>query len=158
MSSPIRVGKTLDINRAREDAKQQAMRELVEQVLGVKIQGSTEVINSMFVNDKILSNSLGQATINKIIKEKMRADIFYIEMDVMASADRIRSTAKNLKSRLDAKCKSVRNALGGLYEVMVKASFELVGFYTSDIDVFDKYFKAVSLVRNEAIIQASACW
>ena len=233
-----------DVNRAREDAKRQAMRELVDQVVGVKIQGSTEVVNSMLVSDKILSNSIGYATINKIIKEETRGDILYIEMDVTASADRIRSTAQDLKSRLDANVnqsemrggiitsivqkengvysyatefgnyingrlievglkavandevskyllthsndpdvglkaralardsedreatqanaflrgtlslESVRSVPGGLHEALVKASFELVGFSTNDIDVFDKYFKAVSPVRDDAIEQA----
>ena len=229
-----------DVNRAHEDAKRQAMRELVEQVVGVKIQGSTEVVNSMLVSDKILSNSIGYATINKIIKEETRGDVFYIEMDVTASADRIRSTAQDLKSRLDANVNqsemrggiitSIVQKENGVYsyatefgnyingrlievglkavandevskyllthsgdpdvglkaralardsedreatqanaflrgtlslesvrsvpEALVKASFELVGFSTNDIDVFDKYFKAVSPVRDDAIEQA----
>lgn len=236
--APIMNG---DIRRAKEDAKKQALRELVEQVVGVKIQSSVEVSMNMLVSDEIFKKSEGYVTINKIIKEENRGDIFYIELDATASADRIKSTAEDLKSRLDANVNSSdmrggivtaiiqkengiysydstfgryvnsRLKLSGLkalandelteylvknyndpnvdlkaralardsedrsgnaflrgtlsvesvqatvdskYEALVRASFELIGFETNDIDVFDKYFKAIGSTQDEAIRQA----
>lgn len=230
-----------DVNRAREDAKKQAMRELLQQVVGVKIQSETEVSMNMLVRDEILSKTDGYVTINKVIKEENRGDVFYVELDVTASADRIKSTAADLKSRLDANVNSSdmrggivtailqkengsysydttfgryissRLKLSGLralvddevtdyliknfndpnvdlkaraiardsedrsgnaflrgvlsvesvkgttdrkYEALVRASFELVGFASNDIDVFDKYFKAIGNTSDEAILLA----
>ena len=234
-----------DVNGARETAKKQAMRELIEQVIGVRTQSTVEVSMNMLVRDEILTKSDGYVTINKIIKEEIQGDIFYIEMDVTASTERIKSTSTDLKSRLDynvndsdmrggivtaiilkengvysyepafgrfivdkleltglrassndkiieylinnhndpnmelharalardseerwsgkpanaflrgmLSVESVRSTVDKKYEAVVRASFELIGFETNDIDIVDKYFKVVANTREEAIRQA----
>ncbi len=107
-----------DISAARAEARRQAMRELVEQVVGVRVQSSVEVVNNMLVRDEILAKSDGYVTINKIIKEENRGDVFYVEMDITADANKIKLAAIDLKSRVQNNVTD-SNSRGGIFTAVV---------------------------------------
>ena len=147
-----------DVAGAKAEAKRQAMRELVEQVAGVKIQSTVEVSMNMLVRDEILSKSEGYVTINKIIKEEVRGDVFYIELDATASTEKIRSTATDLRSKVEANVND-SNSRGGILTAVVlrdrgrysydpeisdyvNSKLKSVGFYAVGNDAVTKYLIA----------------
>lgn len=87
-----------DIDGAKKEARKQAMRDAVEAVAGVKVTSTTEVANFMVVKDEIVLKSDGYITINRVISEEVRGDIFFVELDVNASTERIRQFAQDLRT------------------------------------------------------------
>ena len=229
-----------DIDGAKKEARRQALRQAVEESLGVYVQSETKVENSMVVADEISMKSDGYVTIKRIISEGRQGEIYFIELDVDTSAEKIHRFAQDLKSQIEANvndsnsrggiitavleknlngsCKydptfgdylnaklkfagfkassndnvtdyliyhssepDVRlkartiarenreseNALlrgvleidsvkkvGTFYEATVKASFEMIGLDSSEVDVFTKYVKGVASTEREAIFNA----
>ena len=123
-----------DIDSAKKEARRQAMREAVEAALGVHVQSTTEVANMMVVKDEISLKSDGYVTINRVIAEESRGDIFYVELDVNASADRIRTFAQDLKAQLDANVND-SNARGGIMSAVVQKNYG--GSYSYDGQIGD---------------------
>lgn len=234
----------MDVASARKEARKQALRAAVEAVVGVYVQSETEVADLMVVKDEISVKSDGYVTINKVLVEEARGNIFYVELDVEASAEKIRTFAQDLKSQIDANVNDsnsrggimlavvqknpngsysyettmgiylneklklvgfkpvpndyvsqyllnhatdpdvslkaralaretrdstneIANAIlrgvleiesvkkvSGVYEAVVKASFELIGIDSSQVDVFTKYVKGVAATEREAIENA----
>ena len=91
-----------DISTARTNAKREAMRDAIENAVGVHVQSETEVQNFMVISDEITMKSDGYGIVNSVISEKQVGDIFYIELDVTTSPDRIRSTVEDLRGKLEA--------------------------------------------------------
>lgn len=90
-----------DISKAREAAKQDAMRSFVEKEVGVKVTSSTEVSMGMVVSDKILAKSEGYVQINRIVKESQDGGVFVVVLDLSANAQKIDTAIKDLKSRIE---------------------------------------------------------
>lgn len=127
-----------DIDGAKKEARKQAMREAVEAAVGVHVQGTTEVANFMLVKDEISVKSDGYVTINRIIKEEAKGEIFYVELDVNASAEKIRTFAQDLKSQIDANVND-SNSRGGIMTAVVLKNTD--GSYSSDT-TFGNYMNA----------------
>lgn len=110
-----------DIDGAKREARKQAMREAVEAIVGIHVQSTTEVANMMVVKDEIALKSDGYITINQVIVEEVRDNIFFVELDVNASAEKIRSFSQDLKSQLDANVND-SNLRGGIMVAVVQKS------------------------------------
>lgn len=123
-----------DVDGARKEARKQAMRDAVAAIVGVKVESMTEVVNFSLVRDEIITKSDGYITINRVIAEEARGDIFYVELDVDASADRIRSFAQDLRAQLDANVNE-SNSRGGIIVAVVQKNFG--GSYTFDPTMSD---------------------
>ena len=108
-----------DIDGARKEARKQAMRDAVEAVAGVKVESTTEVANFELVKDEIILRSDGYVNINRVIKEEAQGNIFYVELDITASAERIRTFAQDIKSQLEANVND-SNSRGGIMVAVVQ--------------------------------------
>ncbi len=91
-----------DIAKAREAAKQDAMRNFVEAKVGVKVQSSTEVSMGMVVSDKILTQSEGYVQINRIVQETQQGGVFVVVLDLSADSQKIDTAISDLKGRIEA--------------------------------------------------------
>ena len=121
-----------DIATAKKEARRQAMREAVESAAGVHVQSETEVANFMVVKDEISIKSDGYVTVNKIISEGPKGDIYYMELDVTASTEKIRQFAQDIKSQLDANVND-SNARGGIITAVVQKNPD--GPYSYDTEM-----------------------
>ena len=108
-----------DIDGAKKEARKQAMREAVEAVAGVHVQSATEVANFMVVKDEISIKSDGYITINQVISQGSQGDIYYVELDVTASVEKIREFSQDIKSQLDANVNE-SNSRGGIIVAVVQ--------------------------------------
>lgn len=143
-----------DIDGAKKEARKQALREAVEAAVGVHVQGTTEVANFMLVKDEISVKSDGYVTINRVIKEEAQGEIFYVELDVNASADKIRTFAQDLKSQLDANVND-SNSRGGIMTAVVLKNLSGTYSYTPEFgDYLNAKLKQVGLraVSNDNVV------
>ena len=137
-----------DIAGAKKEARNRAMREAVEAEVGVHIQSETEVANLMVVKDEIVTKSDGYVNINKVIKEEAQGNIFYVELDITASAEKIRQFAQDLKSQLDANVND-SNSRGGIMVAVVEKSPG--GSYHYDPTIGDYLNSKLKLVGFKAL-------
>lgn len=79
----------------KEQALTTAMRRAVEQGLGTYVSGSTTVIDSALVDDKILSHSKGYVKTFKVLKEGKNDDGYFVT--ILAKVDN-----KTLKNDMDS--------------------------------------------------------
>lgn len=91
-----------NIEKANADARKDAMRSFVESKLGVKVDSTTEVVNSMLVRDSIVTKSDGYVLVKKVIDEKQQGDLFVVTLDLEANTNLIETAAADLPSRLQA--------------------------------------------------------
>ncbi|MBR1647876.1 MAG: flagellar assembly protein T N-terminal domain-containing protein [Selenomonadaceae bacterium] len=143
-----------DIDGAKKEARKQAMREAVEAAVGVHVQSTTEVANFMVVKDEISLKSDGYVNINRVIKEEVRGEIFYVELDVEASAQRIREFAQDLKSQLDANVND-SNSRGGIMVAVTQKNLSGTYNYTPEFsDYINAKLKQVGLraVTNDNVV------
>lgn len=108
-----------DLDGAKREARKQAMRDAVEAVAGVQVNSTTEVANFMVVKDEIVLKSDGYVTINRVIKEEAQGNIFYVELDINASAERIRQFAQDLKSQIENNVND-SNSRGGIMTAVIE--------------------------------------
>lgn len=108
-----------NVDVARRAARNFAMRTAVEEIVGVKIQSTVEVANLMLVKDEIVAKSEGYVTINRVLSEEVRGEIFYTTLDVTASAEKIRAFAGDLRSQLEANVND-SNSRGGIMVAVVR--------------------------------------
>ena len=142
-----------DIDGAKREARKQAMREGVEKVAGVKVTSTTEVANFMVVKDEIVLKSDGYITINRVISEEVRGDIFYIELDIEASTERIRQFAQDLKSQLDANVND-SNSRGGIMTAVIEKNRGVYSYSPEFGDYLNAKLKLVGLraVTNDNVV------
>ncbi|MBE8955080.1 MAG: hypothetical protein SR2Q5_05320 [Quinella sp. 2Q5] len=134
-----------NIDGARRDARNRALREAVESAVGVKIQSTTEVANMLVVKDEIIAKSEGFVTIDRVLREEVRGEIFFIELDVTASADRIRTFARDLRSQLEANVND-SNSRGGIMVAVVRRNSDGTCSYDAAIgDYINDKLKAIGL-------------
>ena len=138
-----------DIDGAKREARKQAMREAVEAIVGIHVQSTTEVANMMVVKDEIALKSDGYITINKVIVEEVRDNIFFVELDVNASAEKIRSFSQDLKSQLDANVND-SNSRGGIMVAVVQKSSG-ASSYSYDPTMGDYLNAKLKLVGFQAV-------
>ena len=91
-----------NIEKANADARKDAMRSFVESKLGVKVNSTTEVVNSMLVRDSIVTKSDGYVLVKKVVDEKQQGDLFVVTLDLEANTNLIETAAADLPSRLQA--------------------------------------------------------
>ena len=142
-----------DIDGAKREARKQAMREGVEKVAGVKVTSTTEVANFMVVKDEIVLKSDGYITINRVISEEVRGDIFYIELDIEASTERIRQFAQDLKAQLDANVND-SNSRGGIMTAVIEKNRGVYSYSPEFGDYLNAKLKLVGLraVTNDNVV------
>lgn len=143
-----------DMDGARKEARKQAMRDAIEAVAGVHVQSTTEVANMMVVKDEIVLKSDGYITINRVIKEEARGNIFYVELDINASTEKIRQFAQDLKSQLDANVNE-SNSRGGIMVAIVQKNSDGSYSYTPEMgDYLNAKLKFVGLkpVTNDNVL------
>lgn len=149
--APIMNG---DMDGARKEARKQAMRDVIEAVAGVHVQSTTEVANFAVVKDEIILKSDGYITINRVIKEEPRGNIFYVELDITASTERIREFAQDLKSQLDANVNE-SNSRGGIMVAVVQKNPDGSYSYTPEMgDYLNAKLKFIGLkpVTNDNVM------
>ncbi|MBQ6130837.1 MAG: hypothetical protein IJL12_00610 [Selenomonadaceae bacterium] len=142
-----------DIDGAKREARKQAMREGVEKVAGVKVTSTTEVANFAVVKDEIVLKSDGYITINRVISEEARGDIFFVELDIEASAERIRQFAQDLKSQLDANVND-SNSRGGIMTAVIEKNRGVYNYSPEFGDYLNAKLKLVGLraVTNDNVV------
>lgn len=145
-----------DISGAKKEARKQALREAVEAAAGVHVQSETEVANFMVVKDEISLKADGYVTINKIISEGQKGDIYYMELDVTASTERIRQFAQDLESQIRANVND-SNARGGIMVAVVEKKYG-ASSYTYDPKIGDYLnqklkFVGFDAVTNDEVVQ-----
>ena len=143
-----------DIDGAKKEARKQALREAVEAAVGVHVQGTTEVANFMVVKDEISVKSDGYVNINRVIAEEARGDIFYVELDVEASTQKIREFAQDLKSQLEVNVNE-SNSRGGIMTAVVQKDAGGSCTYTPEFgDYINARLKQVGFfaVTNDSVV------
>ena len=91
-----------NIAKAREDARKDAMRTIVENRLGVRVTSSSEVINNMLVRDMVTAKADGYISVKKVLREWQSGDIYSIQMEVDVDNQKIQTAPAELKARLAA--------------------------------------------------------
>ena len=91
-----------DLTKAAENARRDAMRTYVEDKIGVHVESTTEVANNMVVRDNILAHSDGYVQVKRIIKEWQNGDIYFIQMELEADNQKIKTAPQDLKASLQA--------------------------------------------------------
>lgn len=89
-----------DINKAKRVAREDAMRNCIEEILGARVNSSTEVSMGMVVSDRIMVNADGYVKINGTPKFTEKGDILICEIDLEASSQRIAQEGDNIKSQI----------------------------------------------------------
>ena len=90
-----------NIETAREQARNNAMRAFVEQQVGVQINSQMDVSMGMVVRDKISKESNGYVKLNRVIDEYEEGGIFVSKIDVTASDTLIRIDLRDVKRSLE---------------------------------------------------------
>lgn len=134
-----------NIDGARRDARNLALRTAVEEAVGVKIQSTIEVANLMVVKDEIVAKSEGYVTINRVLREEVRGEIFYIELDVTARAEKIRNFARDLRTQLEANVNE-SNSRGGIMVAVLRKNSDGTCTYDATIgDYINDKLKSIGL-------------
>ena len=144
-----------DIDTAKKEARKQALRAAVEDAVGVHVESTTEVANFMVVKDEISVKSDGYVSIKRVISEEIRGDIVYVELDVEASAQKIREFAQDLKSQLDANINE-SNSRGGIMTAVVQKNTDGSCTYTPEFgDYINARLKQVGFfaVTNDSVVE-----
>ncbi|MBR1806788.1 MAG: flagellar assembly protein T N-terminal domain-containing protein [Selenomonadaceae bacterium] len=144
-----------DIDTAKKEARKQALRAAVEDAVGVHVESTTEVANFMVVKDEISVKSDGYVSIKRVISEEIRGDIVYVELDVEASAQKIREFAQDLKSQLDANVNE-SNSRGGIMTAVVQKNTDGSCTYTPEFgDYINARLKQVGFfaVTNDNVVE-----
>ena len=90
-----------NIETAREQARNNAMRAFVEQQVGVQINSQMDVSMGMVIRDKISKESNGYVKLNRVIDEHEEGGIFVSKIDVTASDTLIRIDLRDVKRSLE---------------------------------------------------------
>ena len=88
------------VQEARESARKNALRDIVERAVGVHVSSKTETSLGMVVSDEITAKADGYVMINKIIREWQAEGYYFIELDATANERKIETAVQDLKGRL----------------------------------------------------------
>ena len=89
------------VESALEAAKHDAMRNYVEQQVGVKVSATTEVEMGRVVRDNIVAHSDGYVQIKQIVSQEILGDIAVVRVDLEASPVMLDTAIRDVKSRLE---------------------------------------------------------
>ena len=89
-----------DLDRARREAKEDAMRNCIEQEVGTHVTSTTETSLGMVVSDSIIAKADGYVSLRGNPKEWQSGGIYFVEMDLVASPQRIAVAVEDVKSQL----------------------------------------------------------
>lgn len=89
-----------DLAKARKEAREDAMRSCIEQEVGTHVTSTTEMSMNMVVSDRVMSQADGYVTAKGQPKEWQANGIYFVEMDLTASAQRIAVAVDDVKSQL----------------------------------------------------------
>ena len=89
------------VEAALEAAKHDAMRNYVEQQVGVKVSATTEVEMGRVVCDNIVAHSDGYVQIKQIVSQEILGDIAVVRVDLEASPVMLDTAIRDVKSRLE---------------------------------------------------------
>ena len=89
------------VEAALEAAKHDAMRNYVEQQVGVKVSATTEVEMGRVVRDNIVAHSDGYVQIKQIVSQEIMGDIAVVRVDLEASPVMLDTAIRDVKSRLE---------------------------------------------------------
>lgn len=89
-----------NLPKAKELARQDAMRLFVESKVGVYVKSVSESRENMLIRDTVLTNSEGYVLINGIVKEWQDGDLYFIQLNLTANEQKIQTIATDLKNRL----------------------------------------------------------
>ena len=156
-----------DVEKAKFNARQDAMRNFVEAKIGVHVQSETEVARNMLVSDRILTKSDGYVQVKKVVKEWQEEGIFHIQLDLTADAKKIEVAASDLKTAIQSLDENssrygVQVVISGrdennnpksisLLNNYVRQSLESVGFRTSDNDEILRYLNSTTDLDNPQV-------
>ena len=156
-----------DIEKAKFNARQDAMRNFVEAKIGVQVTSETEVARNMLVSDKILTKSDGYVQVKKVVREWQEEGIFHIQLDLIADSKKIEVAASDLKTAIQSLDENssrygVQVVISGrdennnpksisLLNNYVRQSLEAVGFRTSDNDEILRYLNSTTDLDNPQV-------
>lgn len=90
-----------DVEKARFEARQDAMRNFVEEKVGVHVTSSSQVSMGMLVSDSIMTNSSGYVRIIRDLGGSVQGNVYVIRMDLEASERMIETAVRDVKTRLE---------------------------------------------------------
>lgn len=91
-----------DVSRAREDARSDAMRTYVEDMIGVNVESTSEVVSNMLVSDYVMTHSDGYVQVKRVVSERQAGDVYIVRLELEASDRKLRVAAMDLKGQLQA--------------------------------------------------------
>lgn len=101
-----------NISSAKERAKKDAMRNFVEQEVGVNVKSQTEVANFLLIKDIVSTHSDGFVVVKKVISENVSGDIFTIVLDLEHGAKPFELAPNDIAAQLENLAEnSCRNGL-----------------------------------------------
>ena len=89
-----------NIQKAKLDAKRDAMRTFVEKEVGVHIKASSEVVNSLLVRDSIIAKDNGYVLVKKVVDEKEEGELYTVVLDLEADKKQIQTQEADVHDRL----------------------------------------------------------
>lgn len=126
-----------NIDSAREQARQNAMRAFVEKEVGVQISSQMDVSMGMVVRDRISKESNGYVKLNRVIDEHEEGGIFVSTIDITASDSLIHIDLRDVKRSLerlseDSTYSGVAVAISGRDENGRVEDLSRINYYVQD--------------------------
>lgn len=90
-----------DLYRAAQRAKQEAMRQLVENQLGVKVTSSSVVDKNVLVRDNIMTRADGYVLVKRIIKEGQQGQLYFMTLDLEVNEQKMAVAARDIPAQLE---------------------------------------------------------
>jgi len=139
-----------NIDQAFLDAKADALRQGIEQQVGVLVNSKSVVVNGLLLSDEIKTKALGYVSVISIDDQQRVGNVYYVTLTADFSADKIKATADDLAARL-AQIRQERS----------KVIVAVTGLTTSGMSMFDinNYLseklrlQGFAVVSDDAIMQ-----
>lgn len=149
-----------DMAKARREAREDAMRSCIEQEVGTHVTSSTETSMGMVVSDRIMAEADGYVTVKGTPREWQEGGLFFVELDLTASAQKIGVAVEDVKAQLqnalnadttgrshvvvavsgrNAEGKLENNNMTNIISTYVAQTLSTQGFTTHDTDAVAAY-------------------
>lgn len=73
-----------NIDKARQEARNDAMRSFVESRIGVNVRAESEMVDFLVVRDHVVSKSDGYVAVKRVVSESLQNDVLTIVLDLEA--------------------------------------------------------------------------
>lgn len=90
-----------NITSAKERAKKDAMRNFVEQEVGVNVNSQSEMANFLVIKDVVTTHSDGFVLIKKIVSEKINGDVVTVVLDLEQGAKPFELAPNDIAAQLE---------------------------------------------------------